>query len=96
VDDVESAESRVDDVESAESRVDDVESAFATARADALVAGTAAFATVALALLDRPALYALAPLFAYFAYRLGGHRLAENPTLWAGVAVAVGVVAALA
>ena len=75
--------------------MDDVESAFATARADAVVAGVAALVTVALALLDRPALNALAPLFAYFAYRLGGHRLADDPRLWAALAVAVGVVAAL-
>lgn len=73
----------------------EIESAFAAARADALVAGAAALATVALALLGRPALYALSPLFAYFAYRLGGGRLVEDPTLWAVLAVVVGVAAAL-
>jgi hypothetical protein len=71
------------------------ESALATARADALVAGAAALATVALALLGRPALLALSPLFVYFAYRLGGHRLVEAPAPWAALAAVVGVVVAL-
>jgi hypothetical protein len=75
--------------------VTDVESAFAAARADAVVAGAAALATVALALLGRPALHALAPLFAYFAYRLGGHRVVEDPRAWGVLALLVGVVAAL-
>lgn len=73
----------------------DAESPFAAARADVVVAGAAALVTVALALLDRPAILALSPLFAYFAYRLGGHRLVEDPTPWAALAVVVGVVAAL-
>ena len=72
----------------------DVEAAFAVARADAVVAGVAALCTVGLALLDRPATLALAPLFAYFAYRLGGHRVVDDPRAWAALAVAVGVVVA--
>jgi hypothetical protein len=75
--------------------VTDVEAAFAAARADAVVAGVAALCTVALALLGRPATLALAPLFAYFAYRLGGHRVVDDPRAWAVLAVAVGVVAAV-
>jgi hypothetical protein len=78
------------------SEVTGVESAFAGARGDAVVAGTAALSTVALALLGRPTLYTLAPLFVYFAFRLGGHRLVERPALWAALTVAVGVVVALA
>ena len=74
----------------------DIEADFAAARADAVVAGAAALCTVALALLDRPATLALAPLFAYFAYRLGGHTVVDDPRVWAGAAVAVGAVAAVA
>ncbi|MFB6168934.1 MAG: hypothetical protein ABEJ43_08835 [Haloferacaceae archaeon] len=73
----------------------EAESAFAGARADVVVAGAAALATVALALLGRPSLYALAPLFVYVTYQLVGDRLVEDPRVWAALAAGVGVVAAL-
>jgi hypothetical protein len=74
---------------------DDPRAALAEARTDALVAGAAALVTVALALADRPPLRAMSPLVAYVAFRAGGHRLTDTPLPWAGVAVAVGVVAAV-
>jgi hypothetical protein len=72
-----------------------VAAAFDDARTDALVAGAAALVTVALALLGRPPLRALAPLAAFFGYRLGGRRVLDRPLAWAGLAVVVGVAAAL-
>ena len=73
----------------------EIEAAFAEARADAVVAGTAAFCTVALAVLGRPATLAFAPLFAYFAYRLSGHTVVDDPRVWAGIAAFVDLIVAV-
>jgi hypothetical protein len=65
------------------------------ARVEPVTAGAAEFCTVALAVLGRHTTLAFAPLFAYFAYRLSGHTVVDDPRVWAGIAAFVDLIVAV-
>jgi hypothetical protein len=74
--------------------VDERESGLATARAETVVAGSAA-AVVVLAFAELPPVRATASLLVYVGYRPGGRRAVDSPLSWAGIALLVGLVVAV-
>ncbi len=75
--------------------MDERESGLATARAETVVAGSAAAAVVVLASVELSPVRATAPLLVYVGYRFGGRRAVDSPLPWAGLAFLVGLVVAV-
>ncbi len=74
--------------------MDERESGLATARAETVVAGSAA-AVVVLAFAEPPPFRATASPLVYVGYRPGGRRAVDSPLSWAGTALLVGLVVAV-